>query len=211
MLTDAAGRPVPTGRVHKTFAADFGVDAALPSWLQAGAGTASIIGVGSGQGAARVTSGAVSGNVASLQTAALFDPSQFTELAVTVEGLSFNTDALMAPSLRMDIGGAGVALVQNEVEATSSFRIVGGTNTFIPVAYPFRGGGLATQRRNLTLRWRIRTQELFVEEDGEVYGYAQSSALLTTATVRPLVNVTTKQAVAAWVQCERFIVETWSN
>lgn len=211
MITDARGNPVPSGRVRKRFVADFGVDAALPTWLQAGSGTATINGVGSSQGSARVTSGAVSGNVAALQTVATFDPGKFTEIAVICEGLEFNTDTLMAPSLRLDIGGGGVALVQNETEATASFRIVGGTNTFIPIQYPFRGGGLATQRRNLTLRWRITTQELFVEEDGEVYGYAQSSALLTTAPVRPLINVTTKQAAAAWVQCQRFIVETWSN
>jgi hypothetical protein len=60
------------------------------------------------------TSAATSGSVARLQTVATFDPSQFTELAITLEGLVCNTDTLIVPSLRLDGGASGVALVRTK-------------------------------------------------------------------------------------------------
>jgi hypothetical protein len=47
-------------------------------------------------------------------------------------------------------------------------------NIFVPTNYQWRDGGKGGCRRDLTLRLRTMTKEIFVEEAGEVYGYVQA-------------------------------------
>lgn len=215
MSTDVLGRSIPSGRAYQKFEAHFGVDATLPSWIRAGVGTASINSVAASAGSARSTTAATNGSVANLETAIMWEASKLKEIALTVNSLECNTDNLIELSIRLDGGSTGVSVTQNSVESTASFRGVAagaaGATLFVPFQFPLRGGGATGNRRDLTLRWKIATQEVFLEMDGEVFGYAKIPTLVTTGQIRPLINITTKQASAAWIQCHSFIVETWAN
>lgn len=223
MIRDASGAPIHTGRNYKRWVEQFGVSSALPAWIQAGSGTVSFFTTASSDGRSVVTSAATLNAEARLETAVRFDTTFLTEIAVTADGLFFNVDSSIEPSIRLDNdggSGAGVALTQNASENTAVIRIYNASgNVFVPTNYQLRGGGVAVARRSVTLRWNQLTGEVFVEESGAVMAYAKPGVAFggvtaiqpTRGLIRPRVQAIAMSAAAVAVTAATFAVETWSD
>jgi hypothetical protein len=196
---DNAGRLVPPGKVTRALEANF-LDGTLPAWLTVTTGSA-------GHGATASTTGAVSGNVATVRTAATFSMSDMKAVRWDANGLWFDSSKIMQAIGIGNSNGVGGYVRQDSTDDTLQMLMNGEQHS---LSYNIRAGGEHARHRNLGLLLLPATRELYVLEDDQVMAYRQSSTF-TTGAVRPDLTVVTRENSAHYFRVTQIRLTIWSD
>lgn len=193
---DLSGGLIPPARTRRTIEESFINTTALPSWLSVAAGTPTFNTLATSRGHFSLTSGAVSGDMASLTTSFDIVSNYQTAILWEVEGFSA-TAATADLDINIGLSGpswAGAFARHRYNEPTLITNMYGVEQVH---SYNIRDGGEYKRKRNLALLMLRETRELFVMEDGQVMAYRTHDTLGAVNPIRPRIEVTTRAAQTA--------------
>lgn len=182
---------VPLGRVEQRVAFSPAFTSALPSWLAAQTGTATVRTANYGSAPAHIeVAAAAAGGAYRLWCTNEIIPSQYEELEATLHGLRFDSDAgwYVLAGFGGTANDRGVILYHGDSGTTESTAVIReyvdastarDTATGYQLQKPYGG---SRRPRNITLLWRTRAREFFVLEDDQVMAKAPVSADVSTGT-----------------------------
>jgi hypothetical protein len=201
---DPTGRIVPAGLTERRLYEPYIPGAAHPSWLETQAGTATFVPTSSagGPGYVQIATAATVNAGARLRTTFQVYPSIYDEVAWTLYGLRFDTDTPSNYQVRFEISETGldrgIALVQIG-DGTCTLRAYTAAGVFedTPLNYAILGASAHSRRpRNLTLLWRPKQQVAYVLENDQVMGSGSTAAATAAAGCRPMLTMSTNEAVS---------------
>lgn len=219
------GKEIPSGKIHKQLCANF-LDGALPTWLTT-LGTPTFE-APPGRGLMRLSTDAVANSTVELKSSMLFDSTQFTEIAFTVEGLQFNGNIQM--SVQMGIKStdskAGITFFHNVNQPTAMIRAYKADGTYVD--YPTKmafftvnmAGDEGQNRKNVTVRLFTGQQYaastgkrvyVYVQNDDQVGALADVTSSFTNGNLQCIAKVTTGAAAAKILTASQVKIDLWSN
>jgi hypothetical protein len=200
------------GQVVKRLYEPFMPGGSLPSWLAAQAGTASFADTANGSfpSYARFTTAASVNAGARLWYTLDIRADMYTAIVWTLGGLRFDADTPMAQRVRLELAttasSRGIALMQNQSAVTDTTCVMRGyidATHFQDTTLNYQilaDSGFSRNRRNITLAWLPLEGLAYVLEDDQVLGSAVVSNADKAGGVRPMLTMSTTDAVARWFE-----------
>lgn len=206
IVFDSAGRLVPPGKVARSLEETF-ILGAMPSWLTASSGTASYGAQASTRGYLQMTTGAVSGNAATVKTNFTVNLADQKAILWEASGLVLDSSTVQLAMGISNTGSVGSFIKQDSADSTL-FVAMAGNSTAVP--YNLRNGSEATRRRNLGIMLLPSTREMYVFEDDQVMAYRTHTSL-TLGAVSCDLTVTTREAVAHNFQVQKLKITLFND
>lgn len=203
-VRDMDGKIVPRGRVSKRLYEPFIPGGALPSWLAAQAGTATFQSVSSSVdvSGATITTAASSGSGARLWTTFDIATPMYKEIIFSLYGLRFGNDDGFDVwyQISQTSNDRGVSFMHNNAAGDGGAFIRAhnaGVNTDHTTGYNLKKtNGGSRKPRNITMRFRPNAGEVALMEDDQIMANAKIAGEFATTAVRPMVTLTSREAVA---------------